>query len=222
MAAVGFYSRNVTELILFGVKGKNARTLAPGRRQVNYLSTRKREHSRKPDEQYQIIEACSRGPYLELFARGVRSGWVSWGNQAEETYRPTWKTYAHHSRAAVSPAEWSNPPGTSSSRISLSAAWPPSKVTVVAGRPISTKGQGFPTPRCTRSTSFRQCVVDSANLSDTNLSTNTSTKASRLLTRSSMIRRCVIVGLYPQIFKSGNDLMFRSSRKRRANEDIFS
>lgn len=102
---VGFYFRNVTELILFGVKGKNARTLAPGRRQVNYLSTRKREHSRKPDEQYQIIEACSRGPYLELFARGVRSGWVSWGNQAEETYRPTWKTYAHHSRAAVSPAE---------------------------------------------------------------------------------------------------------------------
>lgn len=102
---VGFYFRNVTELILFGVKGKNARTLTPGRRQVNYLSTRKREHSRKPDEQYQIIEACSRGPYLELFARGVRSGWVSWGNQAEETYRPTWKTYAHHSRAAVSPAE---------------------------------------------------------------------------------------------------------------------
>ena len=102
---VGFYFRNVTELILFGVKGKNAGTLAPGRRQVNYLSTRKREHSRKPDEQYQIIEACSRGPYLELFARGVRSGWVSWGNQAEETYRPTWKTYAHHSRAAVSPAE---------------------------------------------------------------------------------------------------------------------
>ncbi len=37
------------ELILFGVRGKNARTLAPGRRQVNYLGTRKREHSRKAD-----------------------------------------------------------------------------------------------------------------------------------------------------------------------------
>ena len=67
---VGFYFRNVTELILFGVKGKNARTLAPGRRQVNYLATRKREHSRKPDEQYEIIESCSSGPFAELFARG--------------------------------------------------------------------------------------------------------------------------------------------------------
>ncbi len=35
---VGFYFRNVTELILFGVRGKNARTLAPGRTQVNYVS----------------------------------------------------------------------------------------------------------------------------------------------------------------------------------------
>jgi hypothetical protein len=69
---VGFYFRNVTELILFGVRGKNARTQAAGRRQVNLLATRKREHSRKPDEQYEIIEACSRGPYVELFARGMR------------------------------------------------------------------------------------------------------------------------------------------------------
>ena len=64
---VGFYFRNVTELILFGVRGKNARTLAPGRSQVNLLGTRKREHSRKPDEQYELIESCSPGPYLELF-----------------------------------------------------------------------------------------------------------------------------------------------------------
>jgi N6-adenosine-specific RNA methylase IME4 len=96
---VGFYFRNVTEIILFGVKGKNARTLAPGRRQVNLLATRKREHSRKPDEQYEIIESCSPGPRLELFGRGTREGWETWGNQADETYRPTWKTYAHHSRA---------------------------------------------------------------------------------------------------------------------------
>jgi N6-adenosine-specific RNA methylase IME4 len=78
---VGFYFRNVTELILFGVKGKKARTLAPGRRQVNYLATRKREHSRKPDEIYPIIEACSPGPYLELFARGTRAGWTCWGDE---------------------------------------------------------------------------------------------------------------------------------------------
>jgi N6-adenosine-specific RNA methylase IME4 len=94
---VGFYFRNVTELVLFGVRGKNARTLAPGRRQVNLLSTRKREHSRKPDELYPIIEACSPGPYLEMFARGVREEWTVWGNQADETYEPTWKTYAHNS-----------------------------------------------------------------------------------------------------------------------------
>ena len=98
---VGFYFRNVTELILFGVRGKNARTLAPGRRQVNLLATRKREHSRKPDEQYALIEACSPAPYLELFARGRREGWTTWGNQADECYRPTWKTYAHHSAAST-------------------------------------------------------------------------------------------------------------------------
>ncbi len=95
---VGFYFRNVTELILFGVRGKNARTLKPGRTQVNYLSSRKREHSRKPDEQYKLIEACSPGPYLEMFARGDRSNWISWGNQADESYTPTWKTYSNHSQ----------------------------------------------------------------------------------------------------------------------------
>jgi N6-adenosine-specific RNA methylase IME4 len=93
---VGFYFRNVTELLLFGVRGKNARTLAPGRRQVNFLATRKREHSRKPDEQYALIEACSPGPRIELFGRGSRPGWVTWGNQAEN-YEPTWATYAHNS-----------------------------------------------------------------------------------------------------------------------------
>ena len=96
---VGFYFRNVTELLLFGVRGKNARTLTPGRTQVNYLATRKREHSRKPDELYGIIEACSPGPRIELFGRGIRQGWKPWGNQAAEGYEPTWKTYAHNSAA---------------------------------------------------------------------------------------------------------------------------
>lgn len=95
---VGFYFRNVTELILFGVRGKSARTLKPGRTQVNTIATRKREHSRKPDEQYAVIQACSPGPYLELFARGNRSGWESWGDQANESYWPDWPTYAHHSQ----------------------------------------------------------------------------------------------------------------------------
>lgn len=100
---VGFYFRNVTELILFGVRGKNARTLAPARSQVNMIQSRKREHSRKPDEQYDLIEQCSPGPYLELFARGTRPGWTYWGDQADEDYKPTWKTYAYNS--AVEAAE---------------------------------------------------------------------------------------------------------------------
>lgn len=100
---VGFYFRNVTELVLFGVRGKNARTLSPGRRQVNYLAVRKREHSRKPDELYKIIEACSSGPYVELFARGARRLWSVWGDQADTTYRPTWRTYKNHSASV--PAE---------------------------------------------------------------------------------------------------------------------
>lgn len=107
---VGFYFRNVTEILLFGTRGKNARTLQPGRSQVNYISasepdgdiikTRKREHSRKPDEQYQIIESCSPGDYLELFARGERKNWAVWGNQADETYKPDWDTYKYNSAVA--------------------------------------------------------------------------------------------------------------------------
>jgi N6-adenosine-specific RNA methylase IME4 len=137
---VGFYFRNVTELLLFGVRGKNARTEAPGRRQVNMIrsadegpgaaagppgldgeampagpngaaspspgaeappniiETRKREHSRKPDEQYPLIEGCSWGPYLELFGRGAgRPDWVVWGDQAADDYKPDWATYGYNS-----------------------------------------------------------------------------------------------------------------------------
>lgn len=93
---VGFYFRNVTEMLLFGVKGEGNRTLAPARSQVNLLRTQKREHSRKPDEFYPLIEACSPGPYIELFARGTRDDWTVWGNQATEDYEPTWQTYSNH------------------------------------------------------------------------------------------------------------------------------
>lgn len=96
---VGFYFRNVTEVLLFGIRGKNARTLQPGRSQVNMIQSRKREHSRKPDEQYDLIEDCSPGPFLELFARGTRPNWSYWGKQADKNYRPTWDTYAYNSAA---------------------------------------------------------------------------------------------------------------------------
>ena len=96
---VGFYFRNVTELLLFGIKGDNNRTLAPARSQVNLIRTMKREHSRKPDEIIPIIESCSPGPFIELFARGDREGWAMWGNQADASYEPTWSTYSNHTKA---------------------------------------------------------------------------------------------------------------------------
>lgn len=98
---VGFYFRNVTEILLFGVRGKNVRTLDMGRRQVNIIRSQKREHSRKPDEQYPIIEGCSWGPRIELFSRGTRKGWTVWGNQADDSYKPDWTTYSNNSAAPV-------------------------------------------------------------------------------------------------------------------------
>ena len=82
---VGFYFRNVTELLLFGVRGRDARTREAGRRQPNLFATCKREHSRKPDEHYALIEACSRPPFLELFARHARPGWRQWGDECPAT-----------------------------------------------------------------------------------------------------------------------------------------
>jgi N6-adenosine-specific RNA methylase IME4 len=102
---VGFYFRNVTEVLLFGVRGKSARTLKPGRSQVNIIRSRKREHSRKPDEQYPIIEGCSWGPRIELFSRGKREEWTVWGNQADESYKPDWKTYSYNSGVEAIVAE---------------------------------------------------------------------------------------------------------------------
>jgi N6-adenosine-specific RNA methylase IME4 len=100
---VGFYFRNVTELLLFGTRGK-LRTLKPGRTQVNLFPTRKQEHSRKPDEAYDIMEACSRGPFLELFARERRKGWTQWGDELD-TYlhtRPVYKGYNGHAFSEAS------------------------------------------------------------------------------------------------------------------------
>lgn len=90
---VGFYFRNTTELVLFGVRG-SMRTLAPGRSQVNIIETRKREHSRKPDELYPIIEACSPGPYLEMFARYLRPRWVAFGDEAHDDVVPKGRQHA--------------------------------------------------------------------------------------------------------------------------------
>lgn len=105
---VGFYFRNVTEILLFGVRGDNFRTLTPARSQVNLIRTQKREHSRKPDEIIQIIESCYPGPFLELFARDDREGWDMWGNQAAADYEPTCNTYKNHTACTTQQvlAEW--------------------------------------------------------------------------------------------------------------------
>ncbi len=92
---VGFYFRNVTELVLFGVRG-SLRTLSPARSMPNILISRKREHSRKPDQLYEVIEQCSPAPYIELFARTRHPGWTVWGNEAE-SYTPPDNLYARQS-----------------------------------------------------------------------------------------------------------------------------
>lgn len=91
---VGFYFRNVTELLLFGVKG-GLRTSKPGRTQVNIIISRKQEHSRKPEGVYDIIESCSPSPYLELFARQRKQGWDQWGDEVDtyEKTRPIYPSY---------------------------------------------------------------------------------------------------------------------------------
>jgi len=96
---VGFYFRNVTELLLFGVRG-SMRTLAPGRRQVNIILTRKEEHSRKPRESYHVIEQCSPGPFLELFARERVAGWHQWGDQVDsyQETKPNHRGYSWNTR----------------------------------------------------------------------------------------------------------------------------
>ena len=93
---VGFYFRNTTEPILFGVRG-SLRTLDPARSQVNIIESRKREHSRKPDEQYPVIEACSPGPYLELFARYPQPGWTAWGHEADDDVAAPGRRYPAYS-----------------------------------------------------------------------------------------------------------------------------
>jgi len=103
---VGFYFRNVTELLLFGVKG-HLRTLKPGRTQVNVMISRKQEHSHKPEISYEIIQQCSPGPYLELFARERVSGWTQWGDLVD-SYEKTRPQYAMYNG-------WASHPGAKSS-----------------------------------------------------------------------------------------------------------
>jgi N6-adenosine-specific RNA methylase IME4 len=75
---LGHYLRNQTGHLLLGTRGK-APVLFRG--QGSWVYAPVQEHSHKPEEQYAIVERCSPGPYLELFARRPRAGWHVWGNE---------------------------------------------------------------------------------------------------------------------------------------------
>lgn len=74
---LGHYLRNQTEHLLFGIRGRAPMLF---RAQGSWLYAPVQEHSHKPEEQYAIIERCSPGPYLELFARRRRPAWHAWGH----------------------------------------------------------------------------------------------------------------------------------------------
>ena len=77
----GYYFKGQSEQLLFGVRGK----LAPQDRfQVSIINGRVSNHSKKPDEQYPVIEAVSPAPRIELFARQKRQGWDVWGNEVKQ------------------------------------------------------------------------------------------------------------------------------------------
>lgn len=77
---MGFYTRTSVELVLLGIKGKMWGTRKPGTI-AQVIAAPRREHSRKPEEIYERIEALFDGPYIELFARSQRPGWGTWGNE---------------------------------------------------------------------------------------------------------------------------------------------
>jgi N6-adenosine-specific RNA methylase IME4 len=82
---LGQYFRGITEHCLFGVKGVLPYKVNDGKRQqgITAIQAPRREHSRKPDELYSMIEKVSYGPYMELFARQRREGWDAWGNEID-------------------------------------------------------------------------------------------------------------------------------------------
>ena len=78
---MGYWTRQEVEICHLFKRGKPPR-LGKGVRQL--IRAPRREHSRKPDEQYGRIESLVGGPYLELFARQAWPGWTAWGNQTDK------------------------------------------------------------------------------------------------------------------------------------------
>lgn len=74
---LGNYLRHQTEHLLFGTRG---RLPIQFRSQGTWFYAPVQDHSHKPEEVYAIIERCSPGPYVELFARRQQPGWDSIGD----------------------------------------------------------------------------------------------------------------------------------------------
>jgi N6-adenosine-specific RNA methylase IME4 len=91
---LGFWTRANPEICLLATRGRPRRRSANVRKLI--VSPR-REHSRKPDEAYERIEALCDGPYLELFARFPRPGWDQWGFEAASagTGRRRWRATSY-------------------------------------------------------------------------------------------------------------------------------
>ena len=77
---IGYWVRGCSEVIMIGKRGAASPPNLPF---VGLLSPNV-SHSRKPDSIYEYAESLP-GPYLELFARRLRPGWDSWGNEIEAT-----------------------------------------------------------------------------------------------------------------------------------------
>lgn len=75
---MGFWYRGQVEILLLGVRG-NIKAFRI--QKANFVETKVREHSRKPDEFYELIEMIGLEPKIELFARYKREGWDAWGNE---------------------------------------------------------------------------------------------------------------------------------------------
>jgi len=79
---LGYLVRNQHELLLIATRG-DIPTPLPADRPSSVIAAPRREHSRKPDEAYELIERMyPELPKIELFARNAREGWAAWGNQA--------------------------------------------------------------------------------------------------------------------------------------------
>lgn len=78
---LGDWLRARTEHCLLCVRGRPVINLTGGD-QTTVLEADRREHSRKPDEFYALVEDLCAGSKLELFAREPREGWFSWGAES--------------------------------------------------------------------------------------------------------------------------------------------